>query len=131
VPYQYEVLQDGSLVYTRITGLMTHDDSLAHHRRVAVDPAIRPGFSEIYDGRHISGAEVDEKTIHEIAEIDRQAGPKMVGGKVAVVASGALAFKLQYAYPSQGPRRVIVFSDLETAARWLGIESLQDVLGTG
>jgi len=131
VPFQYEVLRNGSLVYTRVSGAMTHDEALAHHRALAADPAISPGFSEILDSRRATRAEISADTMRALAELDRELGAKMVGCRVAVVAGEVLSFRLQHAFPRDAPRRVIMFSDIETAARWLGIEDLQEVLGQG
>jgi hypothetical protein len=123
MPIKYEVLEEGMLVMTTVSGVLTEEDSLAHETALINDPAIKPGFRELFDARRVTLIQINEETIKKIAEIDKKAPSKMSSSRCAVVANDEDAFRWQTLFPSDSSQTIIVFSDINTAKTWLGISS--------
>lgn len=126
MPITYTVLDDGTLVHTKVSGVLAEEDVLAHESALVNDPAVKPGFRELFDARQITGLEVTEETILEIARIDQENPAKMSRSKSAVVTADEEAFRWQRLFNPAESKTVIAFSNINTARTWLGIPEDED-----
>jgi hypothetical protein len=50
LPICYEIDPHRKLVVTTLSGTLSFDESVAHHRKLGADPAFDPSFRELMDG---------------------------------------------------------------------------------
>jgi hypothetical protein len=103
------MLEEGKLVMTTVTGVLTEEDPLAHETALVNDPAIKPGFRELFDTRRVTLIQITEETIKKVAEIDKKAPSKMSSSRCAVVANDEDAFRWQKLFFSGSSQTIIFF----------------------
>jgi hypothetical protein len=124
MPNHYSVLNDSNLVMEFWMGHVTQQEILAHERRHLNDPLIQPGASVLVDAMQASF----ESTVDEVKKIaglySRVAGRLKVGRVAILVNRDAYERALVFLKEVQGYGvNVIVFSSLDIACTWLGIDA--------
>lgn len=123
MPNNYAVLNDGSVVVELWIGQVTHEELLAHERRHLSDSSIKTGASVLVDAERAHfGTTIDE--IKEIADLYGQTVGRLKVGRVALLVNKetyqrALVFLKEV--EGYGVK-VIVFSTLDVACTWLGLD---------
>jgi hypothetical protein len=107
------------------SGKTTADEILAHVQRLVDDPLWPPPRRlQLGDLRRgTSLARMDDATLQKAANILGGHLDKIVGSKIAFVASAAFEKTSTFKrYMSIYPLSIIVFNSLDTACTWLGID---------
>ena len=125
MPIRYKVFDGGDLVYTVGSGVIDDEDSVNHQASLATDESINPGYREIFDMRYVEEFQIDESTIEKIVEIEMNHQERMKNVKCAVISNEYLLFKLQRMFQSPESETLIVFNDLKTGAKWLGVNEVE------
>lgn len=124
MPNHYIVLNDGNLVVEFWVGHVTQEEILEHERRHLNDSLIQPGASVLVDAMRASF----ESTVDEVKEIaglySRVTGRLKVGRMALLVNKDAYERALVFLKEVQEYGvNVIVFSSLDIACTWLGINA--------
>jgi len=127
MPLRYKILENGSLVYTRGDGIISHEDSVQHQKSLIEDPNVKAGYREVFDVRFCTAFKIDEQTIEEVIQVEESDPAKMRDVKCAVIANDQLLFKLQHLFESPEVETVIVFNELGTGAKWLNVTDLAEI----
>lgn len=123
LPNNYVVLNSGSAVVEFWRGQVTHDELLAHERRHLSDLSVKPGAAVLVDAERAHfGTTVEQ--IKEIVALYGQVIGKLKVNRMALLVNKetyerALAFLKEV--KGYGVK-VIVFSTLDVACTWLGLD---------
>ena len=123
MPNSYAVLNEGSVVVEFWTGLVTHEELLAHERRHLSDPSVKAGASVLIDAERAHfGTTIDE--VKEIADLYGQVIGKLKVSRMAFLVNKetydrALVFMKEV--EGYGVK-VIVFNSPDIACTWLGLD---------
>jgi hypothetical protein len=122
VPESYEIDTKRKLVVCRAWGVLSNGDLREHYRRLAADPNFDPSHAQIGDLREVTDFTVDSAMIESAARMPVFAAHS----KRAFVAPRGVAFGLARmfaAHSAADGQNLEVFSNLEDAEAWLGVES--------
>lgn len=122
MPNAYVVSDNGKVVLERWVGTVTHEELLAHERAQLHDPAIRPGAVMLVDATQ-ARFETPLEAVHELSDL-YQAGDVRRIVKCALLANNETYEQAQLFAAQVGKLGVsiIVFTLLDTACLWLGID---------
>lgn len=124
MPIVYAVEMDGALVIEAWTGAITVDDLYAHRSQQAVDPAIVGGARVLADARTASFRDISDAEMAQFARAYSLTEKRMISRATAFVAGGGFAKARVYEKASRSfLRNVVVFTNLATACKWLGIDA--------
>lgn len=122
MPNAYVVSDNGKVVLERWVGTVTHEELLAHERAQLLDPAIKPGAVMLVDAT-LARFETPLEAVHELTDLYRAAGVRRVV-KCAMLVNNETYEQAQL-FAAQAGRlgvSIIVFSLIDTACLWLGID---------
>ena len=129
MPADYTIDAERGVVFSRGTGIFTHEDYKEHVARLAKDPLFRPQFRQLVDCRSIS---VMKLTAGEIENLAMKSLFDTTSLR-AFVASNSVQFGLSRMFGTyrkiHGGQEVMVFSDLKDALVWLGLPPDLDPYG--
>lgn len=122
---EYHIDPDEGYVLERGYGKATVDDFADLVRRLAADPAFRPGMPKLCDFRQLEfDLPVDE--IEQIYSLMQELAEEFGDSRIAIVPAGDLEFGLARMFgmiSSQARFETQVFRDMERARAWLGLQS--------
>ena len=123
MPNVYAVVNDGRAVVEFWTGQVTHEELMAHEQRHLSDPSIQAGASILVDAERAQFGTTTEE-IKELAALYGRAVGRLKVGRIALLVNKetyqrALIFLKEV--EGYGVK-VIVFSTLDVACTWLGID---------
>ena len=124
-----KIYQDGLLVITRCSGVLNAEELIqsAHWMVKNYGGDIKPGFSQIFDALDANADAITEEDIHHVAHINLNQGHHRLGFSMAILAVKpyplALA-KLHKLLAAASGINVELFSDIETAYKWLKMNNL-------
>ena len=123
MPINYVVLNRGNLVLESWTGPISHQQLIAHEKQHLSDPSVNPGASVLADATQAS-FDTTPEMVHELSDLYQRTCNKLKVGKCALlVSSDTYERATLYAKESQGHGvSVIIFSSIEVACIWLGID---------
>ncbi|MFO0706614.1 MAG: hypothetical protein U0412_07140 [Nitrospira sp.] len=123
MPNQYAVLNGGRVVVEFWVGQVTHAELLAHEQRHLDDPAIKAGASVLVDAERAQfGTTIDE--LKDIVALYGQAVGGLKVGRIALLVNReTYEWAILFLKEVEGYGvKVIVFSTLDVACTWLGID---------
>jgi hypothetical protein len=117
------VLSGGTVVLERWTGLVTHEELLAHNRNLVQDPSIARAASVIADCR-AAQILIPTGRLHEIADIhEGPAGERKIARFAFLVAADVYDLAQQFVGDvARHGVTAIVFTSLDVACQWVGID---------
>lgn len=124
-----EIYQDGLLVVTRCSGVLSAEELIqsAHWMVKNYGGDIKPGFSQVFDALGVNADAISEEDIHHVAHINLNQGHHRLGFSMAILAVKpyplALA-KLHKLLSAASGINVELFSDIETAYKWLKMNNM-------
>ena len=122
MPASYRIDQDVGVVFTLFEGRVTNEELLDHQQRLSADPDFRPTMNQIMDVRGVTEVAYTAFGVRSVAT------PRIFasGSRRAIVVDAAAA---AYGYVhmfqtlrSQSGEDIKIFSTVEDAHRWLGLE---------
>ncbi|MEO8619552.1 MAG: hypothetical protein ABI625_00725 [bacterium] len=122
MPESYEIDPKRKLVVCRVWGVLSNGDLREHYRRLAADPEFDSTYAQIGDLREVTDFTVDSAMIESTARTPVFAPHT----KRAFVAPRGVAFGLARMFAAHSVadgQNLEVFSNLEDAETWLGVES--------
>jgi hypothetical protein len=111
-------------VRTLATGRLTDNDILDMKRRLAADPAFRPGMRELSDVCAVTELQVTPLGVRRMLAIDSEQAARQTGHRLAIVACQDEVFgmaRMSEMLSPIAPSPVGVFRTYREAAAWLGI----------
>ena len=101
-------------------GHVTNEEVLGHQQRLAADPDLRPTMNHIIDTRGVTGVSITALGLR-LLTTPSNLGP---GSRRAIIAGdvGSSYVRLFQTLRSQSGADVRIFSTVEDAHRWLGLE---------
>jgi hypothetical protein len=124
MPNSYVVLDNGTLVVERWTGTVSHDEVIAHERAQIEDRSIKPGAAVLSYAVDAS-FETHQEDLHQITDLYGRSDIAME--KCAVVVNDD-AYDRAQLFAAQGTGHgvsTVVFNDVESACKWLGVDSVR------
>jgi hypothetical protein len=118
---EYSVDESRNVVLVTVRGTVNDYEFLDYVRQFHNDNRIRPGYRELVDATAASPGVIRAELFDQIAELDRQRPEMLPRAKTAIVVSSGEAFELARQYESKAQMPVTVFSSLDVARIWLGI----------
>ncbi|PWU22040.1 MAG: hypothetical protein C5B48_10675 [Candidatus Rokuibacteriota bacterium] len=120
----YRIDMREGVVFTVFEGHVTNEELLGHQQRLGADPDFRPTMNHVLDTRGVTSVSVTALGIRLIAT------PSMFapGSHRAIIASDANRpygydyVKMFQTLRSQSGEDIKIFSTVEDAHRWLGLE---------
>jgi hypothetical protein len=126
MPCKYSIAMDGQLVVEQWTGTLTHDELVAHKKRLSREPSIRAGASVLTDCRRCE-IQISPQAIDALSEIDNDPDNNTRVGRYAFLVNRDVYERVQR-FSNQIARSgksALIFNRLEAACQWLGIEPTQ------
>jgi hypothetical protein len=120
VPIEYEIA--GPLVLSRARGIVIVEDILAHMDRLFVDSHVPIPYRELYDTRASTEYDVSSVDLRSLGKQTVSLGERFIGGRVAMVADGDLAFglgRMFEAFTEKSRLEFRVFREPDEARAWL------------
>jgi hypothetical protein len=123
MPASYRIDVRAGVVFTTFQGHVTNEEVLDHQQRLSADPDFRPTLNHIIDTRGVTSVSVTALGVRLVAS-SSIFGP---GSRRALVASDASPSSFGYVrmfqtLRSQSGADIKIFSTVEDAHRWLGLE---------
>ena len=122
MPASYHIDLRAGVVFSVFEGHVTNEELLDHQQRMATDPDFRPTMNHVIDTRGVTDVSVTALGLRLIATRSNL-GP---GSRRAIIEGDAIS---SYGYVrmfetlrSQSGADVRIFSSVEDAHRWLGLE---------
>lgn len=122
MPVSYRIDVRAGVVFTVFEGHVTNEDLLDHQKRISADPDFRPTMHHVIDARAVTEVAVTAFGLRLLATRSSLAP----GSRRAIIEGGAAS---SYAYlrmfqtlRSQSGGDTRIFSKVEDAHRWLGLE---------
>ena len=125
MPVRYAIDKEQRLVISTGWDCVTFAEAKAHQDQLLGDPDFDPDFSQLLDMRAVTGINLltDEgKTLANRKVFSKTSRRAWVASNVAIFGIGRMLET--YHEMSSEPSQVSVFSDLPSALKWLGLESL-------
>jgi hypothetical protein len=116
--------KDEGVSYEVWAGLVTGGDWVGHVRRQVADPEWPAGDRSLTDLQMVSrDSSIAKAEMEQVVTLYRAQPAKLAQGRAAVVASKDFELSpLFQIFTSRHGFRLIVFSDLTLACKWLGLE---------
>jgi hypothetical protein len=121
VPASYRIDLHAGVVFTVFEGRVTNEELMDHQRRLSADPDVRPTMSHVMDVRGITEAAFTAFGVRCIASRRVFAS----GSRSAIVARADSSYgylTMFQALRGQSGEEIRIFSTVEDAHRWLGLE---------
>ena len=124
MPASYRIDLRSGVVYSVLAGHVTNEELLAKHERMSVDSDFRPTMNHVIDTRGITSVSVTALGVR-LVTMTSIFGP---GSRRALIASDANPssgygyVRMFQALRSQSGADTKIFSTVEDAHRWLGLE---------
>jgi hypothetical protein len=125
MPVSYRIDLNAGVVFTVSEGRLTYEELLDHQQRLSSDPDFRPTMNHVIDVRGVTERAVTAFGVRTVA-ISRIFAP---GSRRAII-TGDDGSSSSYGYVrmfqtlrSQSGVDIRIFSTVEDAHRWLGLES--------
>ena len=125
---KYTVNDNGTFVYAVATGTLTLDEIKKYLVDMANDERLKPGYRELFDMTRLIKSLITPASFPEILELIAANPKKQHSSKLAIVAGPEGSFETARQFErlaSPDVVKIIVFSDIETAKVWLGVEAHQ------
>jgi len=122
------IYQDGMFIVTRCSGQIAGKELIASQYWMVENfgTKIKPGFSQIFDAMAADTEAITEDDIHRVAQINIHHAKERGNFSMAILAAKpyplALA-RLHKLLSSAAGIRVGIFSELDDAYQWLGIQA--------
>jgi hypothetical protein len=124
MPLSYRIDLRAGVVFTVFEGHVTNEELLDHQQRLGEDPDFRPTMNHVLDTRGVTSVSVTALGIRLVAT------PSMFapGSRRAIIASdtnrpdGYGYVSMFQTLRSQSGEDIKIFSTVEDAHRWLGLE---------
>jgi hypothetical protein len=122
MPASYRIDLRSGVVYSVLAGHVTNEELLAKHERMSADPDFRPTMNHVIDTRGVTSVSVTALGIRLVTTTSIF-GP---GSRRALIASDANPssgyVRMFQALRSLSGADIKIFSTVEDAHRWLGLE---------
>jgi hypothetical protein len=120
MPVSHHIDLRGGVVYSVFEGHVTNEELLDHQQRLAADPDFRPTLNHVIDTRAVEDVSVTAFGLR-LLTTRSSLGP---GSRRAVIAGDASSpfVRMFQILRSQSGADIEVFSTVEDAHRWLGLE---------
>src|SRR5262245_27841994 len=121
MPTSYRIDARAGVVFSVLEGHITNEELLDHQQRLSADPDFRPTMNHIIDTRGITDLSVTALGLHLLttrSNMGPQARRAIIEGDVS-----SSYVRMFQALRSQNGADTRVFSTVEEAHRWLGLES--------
>jgi hypothetical protein len=124
MPIRYVIDKERRLVITTASGVLTFAEAKAHQDQLANDPDFSADFSQLLDATAVTAIELSTQEIQMLARrrfFSAASRRALVATNPAVFGVGRM---LQtYLDLAKAQEQVSVFYDLDSARKWLGLES--------
>ena len=123
MPASYHIDVGAGVVYSVFEGHVTNEELLDHQQRLGANPDLRPTMNHVIDTRGVTDVELTALGLR-LLTTRSNLGP---GSRRAIVAGdvGSSYVRMFQTLRSQSGADVRIFSTMEDAHRWLGLESPQ------
>jgi len=127
MPVRYVIVKDRRLVVTTASGHVTFAELKTHQDRLLSDPDFNPEFNQLLDGTGVTQLDLSTDEVRMLASrrmfspLSRRAFVAASPGVFGVARMAEAYFEI-----SGSPSQIMVFSDMASALKWLGIESLPE-----
>lgn len=121
MPVDYEIDASRRRIRTRLVGLVTLDEVLAHLRTLEADPRMPEQPDVLLDFRELTSFP-DHRQVQSVAHAVRGLAPKLAWRHCAIVARQDLAFAIGRMFEMISEpafRATMVFRRLDEAEHWL------------
>jgi hypothetical protein len=122
MPASYRIDLRAGVVFTLVEGHVTNEELLAHQQRMAADPDFRPTMNHVIDARAVTATAVTAFGVRLVATPSIFAA----GSRRAIIAGGANHssgyLNMFQTLRSQSGEDIKIFSTVQDAHRWLGLE---------
>lgn len=123
MPINYQVHDDGELVYAIASGTFNARDSIKYQESVACDLHVKSGYKMVLDTTRIKKIKLTGEDIERITDIALSNPKNTKKMKVAIIANTMIVFELckYYDMLSADNENINIFNDMSTARTWLGV----------
>jgi len=131
MPCCYVIDKERRLVISIGWGRINFGDMKAHQDSLLADPDFNPEFNQLLDGREVEAADVSGEEMKLIVRrkvFSRDSRRAWVAKEPSVYGIGRMG--MAYLEMSDNPGNLCAFYDIEPALKWLGVESLPEVLNS-
>jgi hypothetical protein len=120
MPVSYRIDMRAGVVFTVFEGHVTNEELLGHQQRLAVDPDFRPTMNHVIDTRGVTSVSITALGLRLITTRSNL-GP---GSRRAIIEGDASSsyVRMFQTLRSQSGADIKIFSTVEDAHRWLGLE---------
>jgi len=125
MPCRYVIDAEHGLVISTAWDRVTFAEADAHQDRLASDPSFNPDFKQLVDATKVTDLDIsidEAKTIFGRKTFSSSSRCAFLGRGLSILGMGRL-IEAQ-AEMAEGRKQVRVFSDRESALKWLGLETL-------
>ena len=120
MPTSYRIDVRAGVVFSSLEGHITNEELLDHQQRMSADPDFRPTMNHVIDTRGITSVSVTALGLH-LLTTRSNLGPEARRAIIEGDASSSYVHMFQ-ALRSQSGADTRVFSTVEDAHRWLGLD---------
>ena len=127
MPVNYTVSEDGGYVHAKAIGLVKASEIISYQEELKKDSRIKGNVKVVFDTQSVTGSEITNQQILEIANIVVSNENRSHLNKLAIVVDGRDARQKAEQYAKAMPpakQTVQVFNDLLIAKSWLGMDQL-------
>src|SRR5215510_11559945 len=120
MPTSYHIDVRAGVVFSILEGHITNEELLGHQQRLSADPDFRPMMNHVIDTRGITGVSVTALGLHLLttrSNLGPEARRAIIEGDVS-----SSYVRMFQALRRQSGADTRVFSTVEDAHRWLGLE---------
>jgi hypothetical protein len=120
MPASYRVDVRAGVVFSVFEGHVTNEEILDHQQRMFADPDFRPTMNQVIDARNVTEVSVTAFAIRLVADPSIFAP----GARRAIIEGDASSayVRMFQTLRSQSGEDIRIFSTVEDAHRWLGLE---------
>jgi hypothetical protein len=121
MPVSYRIDLHAGVVFTVFEGRLTNEELLGHQPRVSADPDFRPTMNRVIDFRGVRDVTITAFAVRSVATRHTFAS----GSRCAIIAGDATSYgyiEMFQTLRSQSGEDIKIFSTVEDAHRWLGLE---------
>jgi len=120
MPASYRIDLRAGVVYSVLEGHVTNEELLAQQQRISADPDFRPTMNQVIDARGVTETSVTAFGVRLVATPSIFAP----GSRRAIIErAGSSYARMFQTLRSQSGEDIRIFSTVEDAHRWLGLES--------
>jgi hypothetical protein len=122
MPASYDIDVRAGVVFTVLEGHVTNEELLDLQRRLSADPNFRPTLNHVIDARSVTHVSVTALGLRLITTRSNLG----LGSRRALIAGDAISsygyLRMFETLRSQSGGDIKIFSTVEDARRWLGLE---------